>query len=141
MGDQKEEEIIEGKVKDRNINLKEKKLLEWAEKSWENNLNTFNEVLKLLLNINLPLFSGLIVFFKYIGVYCQEYWYLPFVFLGISFISSLVGIFPCTQEINLINVTQIEKFRNKTLKRKRGSMIISIVFLFISLLVIIYLIL
>lgn len=140
METENEEEIVEGQVRNEDITEKEKILLEWAKESWKNNIDTYNKILKLLLNMIIPLFSGLIVFFNYIEIYSNDCWYYPFIFLSLSFVSSLIGILPFTKEINIINATEIDHFRNNTLKRKKYSMIISLFFLFLSFLIVINLI-
>lgn len=126
------EEIIEGEVREEDISLKEEILLDWAEESWKTTVNTYNEILKLLLNMIILIFSGLIVFFEYIEIYSNNCWYSPFLFLTLAFIASLIGVLPLTRKINLLDVNKIENFRNDTLNRKRNSMVFSVLFLSLS---------
>jgi len=97
---------------------------QWGRETLKNNISTVNGVLKQYITINTALLSAYLGFFEKIAI---NYWVkiILFILLILSFIISIIGIFPFPINVNLNKPYDIQAYKEKRAKRKNLCLVLA----------------
>jgi succinate dehydrogenase/fumarate reductase cytochrome b subunit len=97
---------------------------QWGWETLKNNISTVNGVLKQYITINTVLLSAYLGFFEKIAI---NYWVkiVLFILLILSFIISIIGIFPFPINVSLNKPYDIKTYKEKRAKCKNLCLVLA----------------